>query len=178
MKKIICAVLASGMLLAGLSVRAHSQEKTEKEEGGRRGEFAEKLKERLGLSDEQSAKIKAAWEAEKAAIKPLREQGKEGMRRLEEQVRGLASDKDISATLDQLDANRKALMAEHQKMESAMASALKPFQRAKMRLMMAHERKTHRGGDRGGWGGEESERHEPRGRDGEKRERGDENDDD
>ena len=56
--------------------------------------------------------VKFFSEAEKAAVKPLRKQAKESRRKLEEQVRGLASDKDIQATLDQLDA-RMGTMVGH-----------------------------------------------------------------
>ncbi|MFI5350582.1 MAG: Spy/CpxP family protein refolding chaperone [Elusimicrobiota bacterium] len=144
MKRILCAVVAAGLLAAGpLARRALA------DEGEKHGERAGKMmKERLGLSDDQAAKLKAAFEAEKTAVKTLREQSKEAGRKLEEEVRGMASDKDIQATLDQLDAGRKAMAAEHQKFESSLAAILKPYQRAKMRLLMAGHGK-HRGG---GWG--------------------------
>jgi Spy/CpxP family protein refolding chaperone len=144
MKRIICAVIAAGLLLAGPLARNSRAEEGGKE-GEKHGEHAEKMmKERLGLTDDQAAKLKAAFEAEKTAVKGLREQSKEAARKLEEEVRDLSSDKDIQATLDQLDANRKAVAAEHQKMESSVASILKPYQRAKMRLMM-RERMMHQG---------------------------------
>jgi Spy/CpxP family protein refolding chaperone len=150
MKRIICAVIAAGLLLAGpLAARARA------EEGEGHERMEKMLKERLGITDDQAAKLKAAREAEKAAVKPLREQAKEARRKLEEQVRGLASDKEIQATLDQLDAGRKAMMAEHQKLESAVAAALKPYQRAKLRLLMAEHMKRH-----GRWGGRSEDEHE------------------
>jgi Spy/CpxP family protein refolding chaperone len=155
MKRIICAVVAAGLLAAGpLSGRARAEE--DEKDGGHKGRAEHMLKDRLGLTDDQAAKVKAAHEALQAAMKPLREKAKESRRKLEEQVRGLASDKDIQATLDALDANRKAMQAEREKAESSMASALKPYQRAKMRLMMAHRMKARRhgrGGPEGGWKG-------------------------
>ncbi len=157
MKRIICAALAVGLLTAGpLTGRARAEESSatgaadghKDGKGGDRAEHMEKmLKERLGLSDDQAAKLKASWEAEKAAIKPLREQAKESRRKLEEQVRDLSSDKDIKATLDQIDANRKAMQDERQKAQATVASVLKPYQRAKLRLLMAHMMKG-----RGHWG--------------------------
>jgi Spy/CpxP family protein refolding chaperone len=168
MKGIICAVIAAGLLAASpFAGRARAEE--EGKSGGKRAEHMEKMmKERLGLSDDQAAKLKAAWEAEKTASKALREQAKEANRKLEEEVRGLASDKEIQATLDQLDAGRKAMAAEHQKLESSVASILKPYQRAKLRLLMAHMMKGRgrwghggRGGEeRGRKGGEEHEHHD------------------
>ena len=163
MKGIICAVIAAGVLAAGPFVgRARAEDggkdegkRTEDraESGDKRAEQLEKMmKERLGLSDDQAAKLKTAWTAEKTASKTLHEQAEEANRKLEEEVRGLASDKEIQATLDQLDAGHKAMAAEHQKLESSMASILKPYQRAKLRLMMGRMMK-----ERGHWG-----RHEDR----------------
>jgi len=143
MKRIACAVLAAGLLAAGpWAGKARAED--EGKRGGRGAEFSAKMKERLGLSDEQAGKVKAAFEAEKAAIKPLREQRKEAARKLEEQVRGLAPDKEIQATLDGLDAGRKAMAAERQKLESSLAAVLKPSQRAKMRLLAAARMKARR----------------------------------
>jgi Spy/CpxP family protein refolding chaperone len=170
MKRIICALIAAGLIAAGpLAPRARADEGGK--DGGKHGERAETMmKERLGLTDDQAAKLKAAFEAMKTATKTLREQSKETSRKLEEQVRDLSSDKDIQATLDQLDANRKAMAAERQKMESAAASILKPYQRAKMRLMMGNRMKHrgHEGRQRGeggehrwgGKGGEEGRHHD------------------
>ena len=159
MKRIVCAVIAAGLLAGPLAGRARAEGK---DKDGDRAEHAEKfLKERLSLTEDQDAKLKAAQEAEKAAVKPLREQAKEARRKLEEQVRALASDKDIQATLDQLDAGRKAMTAEHQKLESALASVLKPYQRAKMRLLKTSHMKSRGHGPAGrsceshknGWSG-------------------------
>jgi Spy/CpxP family protein refolding chaperone len=161
MKRIICAVIAAGLLAAG-AVRARADEGKEGKDGGRRGERVEKMmKERLGLSDDQVAKLKTAWKAEKETMKTLREQSKETARKLEDEVRDLASEKEIQATLDQLDANRKSMTAEHQKLEASVASILRPSQRAKMRLLMARRMK-HRGHEARG-GHEKHARSEGRG---------------
>ncbi|MFI5362468.1 MAG: Spy/CpxP family protein refolding chaperone [Elusimicrobiota bacterium] len=172
MKRILCAVISAGLLATvGLTARAFAEDEGGKDAGrggehsdkmkkGERGEHAERmLTERLGLSDDQAAKLKAAFEGQKKAEQGLREQSKQAERKLEEEVRGLASDKDIQATLDQLDANRKAMAEEHQKFESSVASILKPYQRAKMRLMMAEHMK------KGGWGHEDGDMHDRKDRD-------------
>jgi Spy/CpxP family protein refolding chaperone len=166
MKLTAYAVIAAGFLAAVMGAgSARAEDGAKKDGDGRRAHFAEKMKERLGLTDDQAGKIKAAFEAQKAAIKPLREQQKAAARKLEEQIRDLASEKDIQATLDGMDATRKAMSAERQKLQAALAAVLKPSQRAKMRLMMA-SRMKHRHGHRGGksWGGRDG---------GERRERGD-----
>ena len=170
MKRMICAVVAAGLLAAGpLAGRAFAEDEGAKD-AGRRGEHAESrdkdgrgdhadkmMKERLGLSDDQAAKLKSAFDEHKKAEKALREDAKTAERKLEEEVRGLASDKDIQATLDQLDAGRKAMTDQHQKFEASLASILKPYQRAKMRLLMFEHmkrdgkegrRKSHWSGER------------------------------
>ncbi|HEX4048229.1 MAG TPA: periplasmic heavy metal sensor [Elusimicrobiota bacterium] len=157
MKRIICAVLAAGLLAAG--PLAASAKGGEKDGGRREGRAMEMLKDRLGLTDDQAAKLKAAWEAQKKAVKDLRQQSREETRKLEGEVRDLASNKDIQETLDQLDANRKSMADERQKLEAASASILKPYQRAKLRLLLARRMK-HRGhwgrGGAEGRGGHES----------------------
>jgi Spy/CpxP family protein refolding chaperone len=156
MKRILSAVLAVGLLAAGpvaVRVRAAEGAKDLKDEADHHEEM---LKEKLSLSDDQASKLKSAWEAEKAAVKPLFKEAKENHRRLEEQVRGLASDKEIQVTLDQMDAVRKAMTAEHQKLEATLASVLKPYQRAKLHLLMAEHMKKH--GGMGGHGRGEGER--------------------
>lgn len=165
MKKIICAVIAAGLFAAGpFAVRARAEDGGH-DEGGRaeRAGHMEKMKERLGLTDDQAAKLKAAWKAEKDASEELREKSKQASHKLEEEVRDLASEKEIQATLDQLDANRKAMMAERQKLEASFAAILRPSQRAKMRLMMEHMRRH------GHWGHDDGDRDEGR-KDGEEHE--------
>ncbi|MFI5345647.1 MAG: Spy/CpxP family protein refolding chaperone [Elusimicrobiota bacterium] len=162
MKSIAYAVIAAGILACGpWSGAARAEEGAPN--GDRRAHFAAKMKERLGLSDEQADKVKTAFESEKAAVKPLREARKAAARKLEQQVRDLASEKDIQATLDGMDANRKAMAAERQKLQGSLAGVLKPSQRAKMRLFMA-SRRTHRrshgrhgGKSFGGWRHERQE---------------------
>jgi Spy/CpxP family protein refolding chaperone len=152
MKKTILVSITACLLAAGaLAASARAEEGGK--DGARKEHAGKMLKERLGLSDDQADKLKAAWDAQKAAMKPLREAAKEGRRKLEEQVRGLASDKEIQATLDALDANRKAMLAERQKVEATLASVLKPSQRAKLRLMMARRMMKGRGRKaEGNWG--------------------------
>jgi Spy/CpxP family protein refolding chaperone len=154
MNRIAYAVIAAVLVVGPWAGRARAED--EGKDGGRRGEFSAKMKTRLGLSDEQADKIKAAFTAEKSAVTPLRDQQKAQSRKLEEEVRDLASEKDIQATLDVLDAGRKAMMAERQKLESALASILKPSQRAKMRLLTMERMRKDSHGRRG----ERHERHD------------------
>ena len=142
------AVLAAGLLASGPFVGRARAEDGGKD--GSRGERMERtMKEKLGLTDDQAVKLQAAWKAHKDAIKPLREQSKEAARKLESEIRDLSSEKEIQATLEQLDANRKAMTAERQKLEASTASILKPSQRAKLRLLFARRMKRGRHGKGG-----------------------------
>jgi Spy/CpxP family protein refolding chaperone len=165
MKRSIHAALAAAVLLTGLCaprLRADDGDK-KSDKDGRKAEWAAKrqehLKKKLDLTDDQAAKLAAAFKAERETMKPLREKSKETSKALRELVRNKASDKDISAALDKQDAARKAAMAERQKFQASLDSILKPTQRAKLRLMrekMMHRRmamgrrwgRRGRGGDR------------------------------
>ena len=107
----------------------------------------EKMKEKLGLSDEQAEKFKASFKAMREAAKPLREKMKGTMEKLRDQVKNKASDSEIQATLDELRANEKAMQDAHQKARDDSASYLTPTQRAKMALFMM--RRMHEGAGKG-----------------------------
>lgn len=156
MKRSLHAVLAAAVLLTGLCaprLRADDGDK-KSDKDGRRAEWAAKrkehLKKKLDLSDDQAAKLDAAFKAERETMKPLREKSKEASKALRELVDKKGSDKDVAAALDKLDGAHKAVMAERQKFSAGLDSILKPTQRAKMRLM--REKMMHRRMAMGGWG--------------------------
>lgn len=120
------------------------------EEGG-----GERMKEKLGLSDEQVKKLKALREGQAEAMKANHRKMRDLMAKLEDQVSDKASDSAIAATLKDLKAARKDMEALQQKMEEGREAILTPSQLAKGLLamrghmgmgggMMGHER----GGDR------------------------------
>lgn len=93
MKSKLSSVLFSAMLAAStlLAVQARAednaggpppagekQKRPEKAKMPGGGERLEKMKEHLGLSDEQVTKLKAIWADEAAALKELKAQRKEG----------------------------------------------------------------------------------------------------
>lgn len=159
MKRLMTAALMVGLMgLAGTRLaRAHGDD-------GKKGEVSEKMKERmkekLGLTDEQADGLEDAMKAHHEAMKPLHRKLRDSMRKLEDQVEDGASDKDVAATLSAMDDARKALDAEREKLEAVFAKTLKPTQRAKMRLALGHRmmRGGMHGGPRGGgWGHERPE---------------------
>lgn len=143
MKRFIIAGLAVGFLAAGpWAGRAGAEDDSKtgapaahRDNDDHNSGLQKLLKEWVGVNDEQAAKLTSTWDAEKAVVKPLREQDRELERKLEEQVRALAPDKEIMVTLDQLDANVKVEEAEYQKVVAVFAATMKPYQRAKLRLM-------------------------------------------
>jgi Spy/CpxP family protein refolding chaperone len=150
MKRLICAALAAALLVPGmwaLSARAHD-EKSE-EHKGPRPEMGARMKEKLGLTDEQAGKLKDAMAAHGEAVKPLHRKMRDTTAKLTDQLQDKASDADIKATLDSMKATRAAMTAEEEKFHASLASFLTPTQQAKMLVGMMrqmHEKMMGRGG--------------------------------
>jgi Spy/CpxP family protein refolding chaperone len=102
---------------------------------GMHGNMQGKMKEKLGLTDEQATQLKTHMDAHHAAVKPLRDQRRQSLEKLKTQVQSKASDTEIQATLDQLKTTQQSLQAEWAKMADGTATFLTPTQRAKMLLM-------------------------------------------
>lgn len=170
MKRFLMAAFAAALLVpcAGLSVRAQGGPEGGEHAGPSpemREKMAAKLKEKLGLSDEQSAKFKDAEKAHFAAMKPLHQKMKELMEKLHGQVEAKASDGDLTATLDALKAQRQSVMDEQEKFHAALRGILTPTQQAKFVLGAAHRMKARMEGmrERGEKRGERGGRGERRG---------------
>jgi Spy/CpxP family protein refolding chaperone len=157
MKRFTRAVILAGLataVFASPALRAQEEGAAPGRPEGR-AMNSEKLKERLGLTDEQAAKLKAAVKARQEAVKPLQEALKAGMKKLAGQVKGKASDSDIQASLDQLEQARKQLTQAQEKFRTETESFLTPTQRAKILLGMA-QRLRQGGNRRGGKSAQES----------------------
>lgn len=124
------------------------------EQGGREA-FAEHMREKFGLSEEQGAKLKAAHRAKRDAFASAMAEIGAATRKLQDQVEDKASEKDLTATLDKIAAVRKSMRADEDKFEASLSSILTPTQRAKMLLAMkAHMGGGMHGGMRGGMHGD------------------------
>lgn len=170
MKRFIRAALAAAVLIPGawaLNARAEGgdHDGPPPHEAGMMGEkMAEKMKEKLGLTDDQAAKFKAAMKAHGDAVKPLHEKLRDGMKKLHGQVEAKASDADIKATLDSLKSTRKDMEAAQEKLHAEVSTILTPTQQAKMLLGMMHRMHERMGEGKGRWGrGEKGEKGERRG---------------
>ncbi len=127
-------------------------------DGGRRGgRMDERLKKRLGLSDDQLAKFKDATKAHMESARSLGKQEHQSLDAVRDAIKNKASDDDVQKALDALKSARKAMMDEHEKYVESL-SFLTATQRGKLLLeeMRMRERggmggeRDRRGGDRGG----------------------------
>ena len=151
----VAAILAFGSLAAARAAdKGDAPAKPEAAAGSSKGgdwheKMKAKMKEKLGLTDEQSSKLEAAHKAHQEAVKPLHEELKKELETLRSQVKDKASDDSIKETLDKLTTTRLAIQAAGQKMHDQSEAILTPTQRAKMALFMGH-RMHERGGMKGG----------------------------
>jgi Spy/CpxP family protein refolding chaperone len=137
MKRLSGVVLACAVL-AGLGSRALVSAQ------GGPGEW----KERLGLSDEQQAKLKAAHRAQRDAVTPLHDKMEDELDKLRGLVKEGKDEKAVAASLETVKSLHKSLQVEEEKFRVAAAAVLSPLQQAKMLLaMMGHMRP---GGPHGG----------------------------
>jgi len=116
-------------------------------EGGPQGMMnLHRMKDKLGLTDDQVAKLKTLFDSQREAGKPLMDQTKIDMDTLQQKVDTKASDVDLKKALDVLSGDRKAMEANRQKMEDQLRQILTPFQQAKWVLSMRMG-----GGQMGNW---------------------------
>ena len=109
-----------------------------------------KMQRRLGLSDDQIAKLKALRESNKETFKTFGEKEHGLMAKLNDQVVNKASEKDIQTTLAALKENQTAIRNQMEKSQAQKDAILTPTQQAKMvlarhRMMEKHGRPMHDG---------------------------------
>jgi Spy/CpxP family protein refolding chaperone len=98
----------------------------------------DRMKEKLGLSDSQAAKLKEAFKKQMEANKPLRDQEKIDVDTLQQKVDSKASDSDIKDLLEKLKADRKQIQDAQERSMEKIKTILTPTQQAKWVLMMGH----------------------------------------
>ena len=147
MKRIISTVTAAGLLAGALMLPAMLRA-----EGKPEG-----MKAKFGLSEDQSARLKAAHRARRDAAAASRAELGALTSKLHDQLEDKAAEKDLSATLDKIVAARKSMRAEGEKFEASMTSILTVTQRAQMLVAMKGHGRGMRGGKRGGMHGDRDE---------------------
>jgi Spy/CpxP family protein refolding chaperone len=111
----------------------------------------EKLHKKLGLSEEQSAKLKSIRESQKSTLTPLRDKERDLVKKLKSQVEAKAADSDIQATLDEIKTTRKSMGEQMEQFQSQKEQVLTPTQRAKMllhRMNKPHEKGHEESGEK------------------------------
>jgi Spy/CpxP family protein refolding chaperone len=182
MKKIRIAIAALGLATAVWGtplLNAHEADKDggkeagKEEHGGWGKEGHERMKKELGLTDDQADKMKAAGKAQMEAMKPLMEKRKLDIDSLRVLVDKKAADKDLTAAIEGIKADQKAVEEQWKKHREAMAALLTPMQQAKSVLMMGemgeHMMGAWKGGmmGKGGWhkgGHDDDDEHEDHGK--------------
>ncbi|MFA6093137.1 MAG: periplasmic heavy metal sensor [Elusimicrobiota bacterium] len=137
MRSMLLAVFAAALAGAAFvpAVRAQEKKGPGPEQAGRMRDPG-KHWEKMGLSKEQSEKLKAAHKAQQEAVKPLQRELRDAMQKLGDQVEDKADEKALQASLDNIDRIQKALEAQHEKFQAELASFLPASARAKMMLHM------------------------------------------
>ncbi len=106
------------------------------DEGGHHGMGLEKMKEKLGLTDDQATQMKALFKSRMDSGKTLRDQMKVDLDILKQKVDAKASNGDLKSALDTLSADKKAMDKNRQRMEDQVRQILTPMQQAKLVLSM------------------------------------------
>lgn len=138
MKRYLYAALAAAVLAPGLwAANVESQG---------RGRFGARIKAKLGLSDDQFAKVRDAVQARRKARARDAATLKESLAKLESQLEGQAKDEELASTLDSLKSQRRKMRDENERFVDDMAKLLTPTQRAKMVLALAKRLERRQGG--------------------------------
>jgi Spy/CpxP family protein refolding chaperone len=138
MKKPAFLILA-GSLIAVLSLGMQAAWANEDHEGddADHAHHMGMMKDKLGLTDDQKAKMKEFHKSQQEKMKALMDQQKADLKSLKEKVDEKASDAELKAVLDKLSADRKAIQEAQEDMIKNMRAILTPMQQAKMALGMA-----------------------------------------
>ncbi len=98
------------------------------------GGMLERLKENLGLTDDQVSKLKDLLKGQQEATRALRDQVRVDMDTLQQKVDAKAADGDLRKVLDALETDQRNIQAAQQKTEDGIRSILTPLQLARFVL--------------------------------------------
>ncbi len=137
MRKIFALTLAImlALTLASLTQAGPRRGAQGKQGGARAPEARQQAADYLGLTQEQKDKLAELRKTNMEALRPLREARAKLLKELAELVKANAKDADLTAKLDQLKENQKAIREQGEKNREAVAAILTPMQQAKAVLM-------------------------------------------
>ena len=104
--------------------------------GGMMGDRLDRLKEKLGLTDDQAVKLKGLFKKQMEDTRSLRDQMRIDMDTLRQKVDMKTSDSEIKKLLDALSADRDKIEEGRRKMEKNLREILTPTQQAKFLMGM------------------------------------------
>jgi Spy/CpxP family protein refolding chaperone len=124
---IAALLFAAGNLPAEMSMKTHM---------GNEKKMMEKMTKKLGLTKEQSAKMKALHDAQHLEGKTLYDKMDADVSTLKTLVKGKATDADLTAATAAVQADHRAMMDSRMAHHEAMQAILTPGQKATMVLEM------------------------------------------
>jgi Spy/CpxP family protein refolding chaperone len=104
-----------------------------------------KMMKSLGLSADQTTKMKSVMDAQKTALKPLWDKQKDLMKKLKGQVDAKAGDSDIQATLSEIKSTHETMRTQMEQFQDQKAAILTPTQQAQMLLKRTERMDSHHG---------------------------------
>ena len=137
MQKLLCCIFLATAVLGGVLAVSAREKPGPKQPGGRAAapDYAEHWKERLKLDGNQASRFQSAFQEREEAMKPLRADLQETIKKLAEQTfKDKAGDSEIQITLDRLVSIQKSIKSEEEKFKDRIASFLTPVQQATMLL--------------------------------------------
>jgi|SRR5665213_314391 len=149
-KRITLAAFAGILLMAAPTLRAEKSKG--RDHGAGHWDKFDMLKKKLDLSDSQVSRLKDADKGQRQAAKLLMDKAEADKASLKVLVDEKASETDLTAALNAMEADHKALKEGAEKKIELLRSILSPLQQAKMVLMMQNHR-GHWDGMDGGWQG-------------------------
>lgn len=132
---LICIGSLAAVLTLGSVVSAKANDEIG-EKGQEQGVKIDKMKTKLGLTDDQVTKIKALKESRETETEPLHKQMKADMKTLAAKVKAKASEVDIKAALDAVRTDQENIETAKKKHMDQMEEILTPTQQAKFLLHM------------------------------------------
>lgn len=106
------------------------------EGGAEQGGQLRAWQDRLGLSDEQVAKIKAARSAHRQAMREISSTVRKDIRNLRDLVKSNAADSDLSAAISTLKQDRESQRKEREALSQDLGAVFTPSQYARYILQM------------------------------------------
>ncbi len=123
-------VMASMVLVAVFCISLFSYAEEGKKDMHEKDRIV-KMKEKLGLSDDQVTKIKAVFADSKKNIEPLKKQYEADLKSLKDKVKAGVADSELKILLDALQADDQKMMDARKNIMEQMKAILTPLQQAK-----------------------------------------------